>query len=118
MIDVDMHKGLRPGGPSRGEKDGDVHAAHVSLNISEQPRRRQPASFCEFFFELAQRSECCPDLFGEELGLLPRCKVATLIHLMKVDQVVITSFGPASRRAVNLAGEDSDRGRNARYRQH
>jgi hypothetical protein len=58
--------------------------ATTATSLAADSLRNEPA--------LAQRSERCPDLGTEEFRLLPCCKVAAVIDLVKVDEIVITTL--------------------------
>jgi hypothetical protein len=49
-------------------------------------------------------------IFQKELRLFPRREVPAFVYLMEVHELVIGSFGPASWRTINLAGEHRHRG--------
>src|SRR6185312_12241128 len=61
---------------------------------------------------LAKRPEGRAELLAEELGLLPGCEMAALVHLVEVDEVGIRAPSPALWRAIHIVGEDRDADRN------
>ena len=65
---------------------------------------------------LAQRAERCPDLWREELRLLPGGEVAALVDLVEVGEVGVGLLDPAARGPEDLAGErgEADRDRDRR----
>src|SRR5215218_8719890 len=62
--------------------------------------------------QLAKRPECGSDLLGEQLRLLPRREVTTLVDLVEVDELGIGLLGPAARGLILLAGKDAHGHRN------
>jgi hypothetical protein len=56
-------------------------------------------------FQLAQWSERCAHLCGEELRLFPRREVTALIDFVEVGQIAVGALGPASWRLIDLAGK-------------
>src|SRR5215213_9209062 len=62
--------------------------------------------FVSFSLELAQRFERRSDLGSEEFRLFERREVTALVDLVPINELVKILFGPASRRAVYLAGKD------------
>src|SRR5207302_6581395 len=65
----------------------------------------------------AQRLERSTHLLAEELGLLPRGEVATLVNLVEVDDVRVRRLDPAARRPPDLARERREAERDRRRRQ-
>src|SRR5437763_13688312 len=63
---------------------------------------------------LAQRSTGRAHLLAEELGLLPRGEVATLVDLVEVDDVRVRRLDPAARRPPDLARERREAERDRR----
>src|SRR4029453_9674662 len=55
----------------------------------------------------AQRPEACAKFFCKELRLFPRREMATLCHLVVVDEIGIGPLGPAPRRLVELVRENA-----------
>jgi hypothetical protein len=51
-------------------------------------------------------SERRAELGTEEFRLFPRREVTALVDLVEIDELVITTLGPASWRTVDLAGKD------------
>src|ERR1700736_1099704 len=66
---------------------------------------------------LAHRSKRRTHLLAEELGLLPRGEVATLVDLVEVDDVRVRRLDPAARRPPDLARERCEAERDRRRRQ-
>src|SRR5688572_3583717 len=60
---------------------------------------------------LAQRSECCTDVFREQLRLFPGREVPAPVVLVVGDEVGVGLLGPAPRDPVDLVdkGADADR---------
>src|SRR5262249_21625203 len=56
----------------------------------------------------AKRAEGGPDLFREELRLLPRGEVAAPVGFVEIDQVWVDLLRPAAGRLEDLAGEDGE----------
>src|SRR5262245_4157177 len=89
-------------------------AAAIVLAVAPRKwRRGWLMSSCSFMVssQLAQRLEGGAELAGEQLRLLPCCEVTAPVDDVEVDQLVIGALGPALRRAIDLAGEHRDRGR-------
>src|SRR5215211_9407287 len=66
--------------------------------------------------QLAKRPECGSDFFREQLRLLPRREVATLLDLVEVGKGAVRPPDPAARGRPDLAGErgEADRERDRR----
>src|SRR5215831_8744407 len=76
-----------------------------------KPREGRRAAI--FSAWLTQRSERRPQLGTEQLRLLPRRKVSTLVDFVEVNQIAIGAPGPGLRGAVELPRKyrDGDRER-------
>src|SRR2546422_10627862 len=61
--------------------------------------------------QLAQWSERRADLGSEEFRLFPRREVTALVDLVKVDELVIGTLGPALWRTIDLARKHRHRNR-------
>src|SRR5215218_8099942 len=58
--------------------------------------------------QLAKRPECGSDFFREQLRLLPRREVATLLDLVEVGKGAVRPPDPAARGRPDLAGEGGE----------
>src|SRR5438067_13585823 len=56
---------------------------------------------------LAERPEGRADLGGEELRLLPGCKVVAPVDLVEVNELGVGFLSPTARRLVELSREDA-----------
>src|SRR6266705_1439868 len=74
--------------------------------------RARNAARTRFGLGLAERSEGRADLGGEELRLLPGCKVVALVDLVEVDELGVGFLSPSARRLVELSREDAYGSRN------
>src|SRR5260370_12558564 len=61
---------------------------------------------------LAERPEGRADLGGEELRLLPGCKVVAPVDLVEVEEPGVGFLSPTARRLVELSREDAYGSRN------
>ena len=52
-----------------------------------------------------QRSERCPEIFGEQHRLFPGGEVTALVDLVVVNQIGVRLFYPTTRRLVELVRE-------------
>ena len=69
--------------------------------------RASNAARTRFGLGLAERLEGRADLSGEELRLLPGCKVIALVNLVEVHELGVGLLGPTPRGLIELARKDA-----------
>jgi hypothetical protein len=88
-----------------GQIDRDIDVAACGRRKTARKPSAPPTSV-----QLAQRSKRRSDLGHEDFRLFPRREVTAPLGFVPTNKLVITTFGPASWRAVDLTGKDRDSG--------
>src|SRR4029079_9461523 len=89
----------------------------MSRSLTAAIARLTTRWWCSCRLLSAQRLERRAHLLAEELRLLPRGEVATLVDLREVDDVRVRRLDPAARRPPDLARERREAERDRRRRQ-